>query len=385
MKIWLLNIAHAIDHLMLLIFATAVGSIAIEFGISSWQELMPYAVGAFFMFGLGSVPAGRLGDLWGRRAMMLVFFFGIGLASIAASFTQSPLQLAVAMTIVGCFASIYHPVGIPMLIQGAAKPGATIGLNGLSGNLGIAVAAVLTGFLVSLAGWRIAFIVPGVISIVCGIVFALAVPQETVPPAKRTTKRLQIDEVTRRKVFLIMTLTATSNGMLFNFTTNGNSEFLKARLPELANNPTQIGILLAVVYAIASIAQIVVGWLIDRYPLKKVMLSALILQAPVLLLASITSGWALFALMIVFMVLIFGAIPFTDAMIARFVDDQMRSRVSGMRFAVSSGASALAVWMLGPLVKGAGFTTLFVVMACIAGLTLLFATQLPASTPQAAD
>ena len=39
---------------------------------------MPYGVGAFALFGLGSLPAGRLGDLWGRRQMMLVFFLRHG-------------------------------------------------------------------------------------------------------------------------------------------------------------------------------------------------------------------------------------------------------------------------------------------------------------------
>ena len=74
----LLNAAHAIDHMFLLIFATAVVAIAQEFGISRWEDLMPYSAGAFFLFGIGSIPAGRLGDLWGRRAMMLVFYFGMG-------------------------------------------------------------------------------------------------------------------------------------------------------------------------------------------------------------------------------------------------------------------------------------------------------------------
>jgi predicted MFS family arabinose efflux permease len=104
-----------------------------------------------------------------------------------------------------------------------------------------------------------------------------------------------------------------------------------------------------------------------------------------LVLASFVSGWTLFFVMIAFMMLIFGAIPFTDAMIVRFVDDQMRSRVSGMRLAVSFGASSAAVWMIGPVVKAAGFSTLLIVMACIAALTLIFATQLPNTTPKAIE
>ena len=59
----LLNIGHGLDHLFLLIFATAVAAIATEWGMA-WQDLMPYTVGAFVLFGVGSLPAGRLGDLW---------------------------------------------------------------------------------------------------------------------------------------------------------------------------------------------------------------------------------------------------------------------------------------------------------------------------------
>jgi MFS family permease len=382
MKTWLLNIAHAIDHLMLLVFATAVGAIAKDFQLATWQELMPYTVGAFFMFGLGALPSGKLGDLWGRRIMMLIFFFGIGVSGFLVSLSQSPLQLAFALAVMGAFSSIYHPVGIPMLLQGVTKPGAVIGLNGLSGNLGIALAALMTGYLVSVSGWRAAFIVPSILAIIAGVVFALVVPKETVAPAKRNTKRLAIDPELRKRVLLIMTLMATSGSMLFNFSTNGNGEFLKSRFPEMASDPATLGILLAIVYTIASFTQVAVGKLIDTYPLKRIMISILLLQAPMLLLAAYSTGWTLFFVMILFMMLIFGAIPFTDAIISRFVDDQMRSRVSGVRLTVSFGASSLAVWLIGPVVKSAGFTTLLIVMACIASITLLFATQLPNTNPQ---
>jgi len=144
----LLNVGHTLDHLFLLIFAAAVAAIAQDFGSARWEDLMPYTTGAFVMFGLASVPAGRLGDLWGRRRMMLLFFFGIGAAAGAVACAQTAWQLALALSVMGIFASIYHPVGIPMLLQSATRPGLTIGINGLSGNLGIALAALSTGLLV---------------------------------------------------------------------------------------------------------------------------------------------------------------------------------------------------------------------------------------------
>ena len=42
----LLNFAHALDHMFLLIFATAVAAIAADFGVARWEDLMPYGVGA---------------------------------------------------------------------------------------------------------------------------------------------------------------------------------------------------------------------------------------------------------------------------------------------------------------------------------------------------
>src|SRR5579864_8223839 len=89
----LLNIAHGLDHMFLLIFATAVAAVAKDFGFARWEDLMPYSAGAFFLFGVCSVPAGRLGDLWGRRRMMLVFFFGMGGAALIAACTTGAWQM----------------------------------------------------------------------------------------------------------------------------------------------------------------------------------------------------------------------------------------------------------------------------------------------------
>jgi MFS family permease len=373
----LLNLGHAIDHLMLLIFATAVGSIAADFQLARWEDLMPYTVGAFLLFGLGSLPAGRLGDLWGRRAMMIIFFFGIGASALLVAATQNVWQMAAALTILGLFASIYHPVGIPMLVQGSLKPGITIGVNGLAGNLGIALAALSTGFLVKHFGWRTAFIVPGLVAIACGALFALLVPRETTAPAKRKAVLVALPPALMARVFLIITLTATSSSLTFNFTTNGNGELLRERLAALIADPATIGALLALMYTIASFTQLVVGNLIDRYPLKRIYLPLILLQIPAFIVAATVEGWGFYILAVTFMALVFGAIPFTDAMVVRYVDDRIRSRVSGARIAIAFGISSVAVYLLGPIVKASGFGFLLILMGGIAAVTALAVSFLP--------
>lgn len=373
----LLNIAHAIDHLVLLIFATAVGAIASDFGFVRWEDLMPYAAGAFLLFGLGSVPSGRLGDHWGRRAMMLVFAFGIGVTCLLTAVTQNAWQLAAALTLMGAFASIYHPVGIPMLVQSTTRPGTVIGINGLVGNLGIAVAAVLTGLTVKYLGWRMAFVIPGVASILFGFLFAWVVPREESAPAKRAPKQSDLPRSELARVVLVLTLTSTCGSLVFNFTTNGNGELMGDRMRAITADPATIGALLGLVYVIASFAQLIVGRAIDRFPLKRLFLLVVVAQIPLFALAAHAQGWAFYALAIAFMAFVFGAIPFTDALIVRYVDDRMRSRVAGVRLAIAFGVSSLAVWLLGPLVKANGFSFLLGLLAAIAALAAAAVTFLP--------
>jgi MFS family permease len=376
----LLNAGHALDHLFLLIFATAVGAIAAEWRMV-WQDLMPFAAGAFVMFGLGSLPAGRLGDFWGRRAMMVVFFIGIGLSGMLIALASGVWTLAATLTLMGIFSSIYHPVGIPMLVQHAKNPGFTIGVNGLFGNLGIAFAAALTGFLVKYAGWRAAFLVPGAIALLLGVLFLLIVPREDVPPARRPKKSVDLPRAVMLRVLAVMTFAAVSSGLIFNFTTNGNGQLLAERLNGIVDDPATLGILLALVYTLASLAQLVVGKLIDRYPLKWVYLPVVTMQMPFFVLAALSDGWLAYGAMLAFMIFVFGAIPFIDAMIVQYVDDRYRSRVAGIRLAVAFGVSSLAVYLLGPTVKAGGFGTLLTVLAALSTFTALCVTLLPGRIP----
>ena len=376
---FLLNVAHGIDHMFLLIFATAVASVAVEFGYANWTDLMPYSVGAFALFGLGALPAGRLGDVWGRRSMMIIFFIGIGAAALLTALTQNAWQLAAALTLLGAFAAIYHPVGIPMLVQNAPNPGAVIGVNGLAGNLGIAVAALVTGFLVKWIGWRAAFAIPGVIAIGCGIVFAIVCPKEEHAPSKGKGGKAKVvlTPAMLVRAFAVMTAAAATSSILFNFTTNGNSQLLSESFRGVIEDPARLGALLAVIYTVASFAQIVVGRLIDVMPFKPLQLWMSVAQVPLLIIAAYTQDWGMFFALMLVMIFIFGSIPFTDAMIVRYVDDRLRSRVAGMRLTVAFGISSAAVWLLGPMVKSVGFATLLWIMAGIAAVKAAIVLFLP--------
>ena len=372
----LLNLGHAMDHWVIAIFLYTASVIAGVWG-TDWKELTPYAFGASFMFGAGSIVSGKLGDSWGRCSMMILFFVGFGVSCLLVALCQNKWQIGVALTLMGAFASIYHPVGIPMIVQGADKPGFVIGVNGLVGNLGIAIGASVSVLLATRYGWQMAYIVPGVVSLVAAGLFSAFVPKEQEAPAKRKSKMLDLPPSVMAKVFFIMTCAAVTGSIVFNFTTNSNGEMLKARIEELAANPWLLSSVLFGVFTVASLAQLVVGALIDRHPLKNIYLPILIAQVPLFLLAAYAEGWALVGVTTLFMVFVFGAIPFTDAMIVRFVDDRMRSRVTGMRLAIGFGVSSLVVAAIGPSVKAAGFPMLLITLAIVAMCTVIAISFLP--------
>ena len=104
----------------------------------------------------------------------------------------------------------------------------------------------------------------------------------------------------------------------------------------------------------------------------------------ILLFASIAQGWWLLVALLALMVFIFGAVPFGDVLISRYVDDRLRSRVAGMRLGVSLALSSLSVWALGPVVKSLGFGNGLLILALFSGTTVALLTFLPSAKDERA-
>ena len=88
-----------------------------------------------------------------------------------AGLAENPLQIAASLTLIGVFAAIYHPVGLAMVIEGRKQTGVPLAINGVFGNLGVASAALITGFLIDAWSWRSAFMAPGIASITIGVLY----------------------------------------------------------------------------------------------------------------------------------------------------------------------------------------------------------------------
>ena len=371
----------------MLVFATAAAlTLAREWGMS-YAELIPYATPGFVAFGLFSLPAGWLADKWSREGMMLVFFFGIGISAVATALAQSPLQMAFGLFAIGVFGAIYHPVGIPLVIQGYVKTGLRIAVNGVFGNLGVASAALLTGYLVDQSGWRSAFIWPGLVTIVIGVGYAFLVArvhskepsadEGGASPATATTGNLQLGRNLLIRIFAIVFFSTAVGSLVFQSTTFSLPKIFDERLGDLAISATLVGWYAFVVFAIASMGQLVVGYLLDRFSIKAIFVGVAIFQVVFFLAMIGRVGSIALLISIAFMLVVFGQIPINDVLVGRVTKTEWRSRAYGLRYVIGFTVMASAVPMVAWIYARWSFDALFVVLAAAGAGILIAVMMLP--------
>ncbi len=379
LRLLFLNLGHFVDHLFMLIFAKAAYDAGKAWGLG-YDEMIIYGTPAAVLFGACAPLAAAAADRWGRNPLIVVFFVGIGAASILASFATTPFELGCGLAVIGAFAAIYHPVGITMIIQGGGNVGWRLGVNGVWGNLGVAAAPLITGFILASYDWRLAFAIPGVISIGIGLAFWMFVKsgRAAPPPASAREKALVGLAPGWKRALLSLCLVTIGGGFVF-----GALIFLIPRLFEvnMAGVSTDVattGLLAGMVYASAAFAQVGVGRLIDNRPIKPVLVTIAACQAPIILIMAFQQDWALFVTAFLAMAVVFGQIPITDAVLSRYVPDKWRAKVLSVKFALnlSIGATVLPFASF-VLQSGGDFSTILMILAAAALLIVTAALILP--------
>ena len=377
-----LNLGHFYDHLFILIYATVAALVLPVAFDMSYSELIIYATPGFIAFGAFALPAGWLADRWSRRGMMILFFLGIGTSAMLTSLASTPLEIGAGLFLIGVFAAIYHPVGITMVVE--ARPvntGVALGINGVWGNMGVASAAILAGVLIDFSGWRAAFVVPGAAAIVTGLAYVVLCRPDGGADANKTggAKRgvAVLDKRVLVTIFAIIALTTTLGSFIFQSMTFALPKILEERLSGVYDSATAIGVSTFAVFAIASIAQILIGHLVDRHSIRTVFAFVAGLQIPAYMLAVGLSGLPILVSAVVFMLLIFGQIPINDALLSRITTPEYRSRIYAIKFVLSFSVAAAAIPLVALLHQTTGFDGMFMAMTGVAAVIFLCVLALP--------
>ncbi len=378
----LLNFGHFLDHYFMLVFASAAALTLSQDWNMSYAELIPYATPGFVAFAVFALPAGWIADKWSREGMMIIFFIGIGCASILAAFSSTPLELAGSLFLVGAFAAIYHPVGLSLVIQNRDKTGMALAINSVFGNLGVASAALITGFLIDQLSWKAAFYGPGFLSIILGLVFWKLTYQSAQTLQDKVKKQPATEQdycpqKSWRKIMAIILFTTAIGGLVFQSTTFGLPKIFDEKLLFSDNTASDIGALVFIVFSLAAVAQLIVGYLIDRIVVRYIFMSIAAIQIISFALMPQLNGWsALFASMI-FMLAVFGQIPINDVLIGRIARGTWRSRIFALRYLVSFSVTAIAIPFISWIYGSWGFDLLFVLLSFAASFVFLAVMLLP--------
>ena len=383
LRLLYLNFGHFIDHMLILIFAKAAFSAGIDFGFGkdgAYAEMLFYGIPSLVLFGACAPIAAHMADHWNRNGMLTVFFVGIGLASILTGFAQSLLQIGLGLALIGIFASIYHPVGIAMVIEGGGKVGWRLGVNGLWGNMGVAAAPLVTGLILVQFDWRMAFIIPGSISILIGLGFLGFVRSVDVraPEAIRQEKELIGFAPGWQRALVSLALVTAAGGFVFGAMTFLIPRLFEVRMQGITSDIAVTGTLASIIYAVAAFAQLVVGRAIDKRSIKNVLIFIAVGQPLLLFLMAMQTDYALFAVSLLAMGFVFGQIPITDAVLSQYVPDQWRAKVLSIKFLINLVIGALALMTARYLLStGAGFEAVMRVISIAACFIVGAAILLP--------
>ncbi len=151
----LVGSAHATSHLFHLLLPPLFPLLMPAFGFGYTEAGFLMTV-FFAISGVGQAFAGIVVDRYGARRVLMA---GVGLlaaSGVALSLAMNYPMLLLAVALAGIGNSVFHPADFSLLNKkvSPARLGYAFSVHGLSGNLGWAIGATISGMALAWAGWR---------------------------------------------------------------------------------------------------------------------------------------------------------------------------------------------------------------------------------------
>jgi len=156
------------------------------------QSQLQWIVDAYALVFAGLLlPAGALGDRFGRKGILLTGLVVFGGASLAAMFVQSPSTLIGLRAVIGVGAALVMPTTLSIItnVFPPEERGRAVGIWAGIAGAGAIIGLLLSGTLLEWFSWPSVFAVNVVLAV---LAFAAAIP---IVPTSRSPRRVRLDPV----------------------------------------------------------------------------------------------------------------------------------------------------------------------------------------------
>ncbi len=370
---------HFFTHFFLLAFPAITIPLTVTFGMPL-EEVVRLSFWMYLLFGVLALPVGLMADRWRAKPMLTAGIALMGAGLVVAGTFPSPRVMTLALAAVGVGASVYHPAGIALISHTVRLRGLALGVNGVFGSLGIALAPLATGLLTWAFGWQAALVVLGAVGLVtAAIVHRLRVDETIRPHTSRIPPGREMF-----RYFLILCVALVLGGMVY----RGNMLLLPAYmelkttflaqvlgrlpLPGTRSTATLAATILASVVLFAGLfGQLASGRMADRMDLRRAYLLFYALSLPFLLGMAFTREWFLVACAAAYGFFTFGIQPVENSLIAAITPERWRSTSYAVKFVLNFGVGATVVEMIGPIKRAYSLEMVYVFLAGVVFLIVM--------------
>jgi MFS family permease len=370
---------HALFHVLAALFLTLALVLGPAWKLPYNDVVALWALGALLL-GAGAPVAGWLGDRLGETRLMIAFFLGVGLSAIACSLVRGPEEMRWALAALGLFGAIYHPVGTAWVVKNVRRRGSSIAAVGIAGSIGVAVSSLVAGGLADVAGWRVAFVLPGLLTVAVGI--ALAAAYATGRVVDRTEDLAPVAPPAAgdvRRAFLALVVCMALTTLAYHAFSTMLPKWMEREVGGwLGGSLTALGALVTFIYLAGASAQLVGGWLSDRGLAREIYIASFAMKLAALLVATQAEGSATIVVAILVAFVFDIAAPVENVMIARYTPPGRRGLAYGVRHGIAIAAGPLGVGLVSLLYRPeTGFQRLFLALAVVVAVVLAAAMALP--------
>lgn len=357
---------HLLSHLNMLVFPAVVLPLT-QVLDAEMAGVLAMSFWMYLLFGLTALPWGLAADRWGARPLMSIFYAGAGLTAIsAAAFLHQPEIFVLSLAALGLFSGIYHPTGLGLISKQMIRVSRGMGINGMFGNLGIATAPLLAGFINWLWGPRLVYLILGGLNL-AGLVLLWVFPLRRGTGAERA---VSAKDNGRLSAFLILLAAMMLGGIVYRGATVILPAYFELKGPGIFNwlqaagarqlSPNLVATgLVSMIFLIGMLGQYTGGMIAERHSTRYSYLLFHAVTIPAAFGIALTSDLPLVFAAAVYVFFLLGMQPIENTLVASFTPKRFHHSAFGLKFVLTFGVGSLAVKAVAALQNRAGIEAVF--------------------------